>query len=318
MGGNNSSGERRHIQWTGAARVVGLFGDPVVHSLSPVMHNEAFRTLGLDWMYAPFHVTDAALPAAVESLRALQLRGVNVTIPHKTAVMPLLDELTLRAQAAGAVNTIVNEDGRLVGDNTDGVGFVRSLREEADFAPAGANVLLLGAGGAAKAIAVALADAGVGRIVIANRTVERAETLARHVQKQGIDAAGIGLDGPLLREVLAESRLFVQTTPAGMTSADAASENGSKDEAESEGTPPRLPEPLQAEWLHAGLVVADIVYTPLHTPLVKAALRRNCTIAPGWGMLLYQGVEALERWTGQKAPVAAMRRVLKKALGDHT
>lgn len=288
---------------TGDARIVGLIGDPVAHSLSPLMHNSAFQALNIKWVYVPFHVRRNDLPEAVAGLRALGLRGVNVTIPHKSAIMPLLDELTPIAAAAGAVNTIVNDGGRLIGDNTDGIGFVRSLQQEAGFIPKDARVLLLGAGGAAQAIAVALARHGVRHIVIANRTVERGEKLAARVRQIGTKAQGVPLDEDVIKKVLADTDLLVQTTPAGMA--------GTSPEEEKS-----LPAPLQPHWLHERLVVADIVYTPLHTPLVKAALAKGCTIVPGWGMLLYQGVEAFERWVGAAAPVDVMRRRLKKALGD--
>lgn len=297
---------------TGGTSVVGIIGDPVAHSLSPLMHNSAFAALGLDWVYVPFHVENADLPRAMDGLRGLGVRGVNVTIPHKSAVMPLLDRFTESAAAAGAVNTIINKDGQLVGDNTDGVGFVRSLRDEADFVPDNARVLVLGAGGAAKAIAVELARAGARRIVIANRTVERARQLAAHVHDYGAEASAVALDAAVLRDVVADSDLFVQTTPAGMAAAGDAPAPAGDDAALC------LPEPFEQHWLHDGLVVADIVYTPLKTPLVRAALEKNCTIAPGWGMLLYQGVEAFERWTGTEAPVTVMRAALKHALRDES
>lgn len=302
---------------TGATTVVGIIGDPVAHSLSPLMHNCAFRALGLDWVYVPFHVARSDLSRAIAGLRALGVRGVNVTIPHKTAVMPLLDRLTPAAIAAGAVNTIVNDDGELVGDNTDGIGFVRSLRAEAAFDPANTRVLVLGAGGAAKAIAVQLADSGVRRIVIANRTPERAQQLAAHIRQFGTDAIGIGTDAAVLRRIVPDTDLFVQTTPAGMaTHNGGGAVSGRRVEAEAGDKPASLPEPFEADWLHHGLVVADIVYTPLQTPFVRAALVQNCIVAPGWGMLLYQGVEAFERWTGAQAPVDVMRTALRDALGD--
>lgn len=286
----------------GGATVVGLIGDPVAHSLSPAMHNSAFRYLGLDWIYAPFAVKGGTLQQALRGLKALGVRGVNVTIPHKEAVMPFLDELTEAARAAGAVNTIVHEDGRLIGDNTDGIGFVRALHEETGFDPVGARVLVYGAGGAAKAIAAALAEAGAGRLDIVNRTIQRAERLALKMTRADVHCAAYGLDEPSLADVVKAAELIVQTTPAGMT--------GGEDESTA-----TLPPPLQADWLHEGQVVADIVYTPLETPLVQAAVRQGCTVAPGWGMLLYQGAESFSRWTGTEAPVAIMRGALLRGLG---
>lgn len=284
---------------TGGGAVVGVIGWPVAHSLSPAMHNSAFRALGLDWIYVPFPVAPEWVPEAVAGLKALGMRGANVTIPYKEAVMPLLDEVTERARRAGAVNTIVCEDGRLSGDNTDGIGFVRSLREEADFDPEGARVFIYGSGGSAKAIATALAEAGAEYVAVANRTAARATELAEAVAALGVRCDGFGLDAPGLGAVVKGSDLLVQTTPAGMAGGPL------------EG---KLPAGLQPDRLREGLVVADIVYTPLETPLVQAARLRGCTVAPGWGMLLYQGAEAFSRWTGRPAPVAVMRSALLQAL----
>lgn len=285
---------------SGAAAVVGVIGWPVAHSLSPIMHNNAFRALGLDWIYVPFPVEPGRLGAALQGIKGLGLRGVNVTIPHKEAVMSLLDDVTERARRAGAVNTISCQDGRLLGDNTDGAGFVRSLREEAAFDPAGSRVFICGAGGAAKAVAVALAEAGADFIAVANRTAARAEALTTDLSRLGAKAQAFSLDEPRLMDVLLHSDLLVQTTPAGMAGGAAAAE---------------LPAPLRPDWLREGLVVADIVYTPLETPLVRAAVTRGCRVAPGWGMLLYQGAEAFSMWTGRPAPVDAMRGALLEALG---
>jgi len=281
---------------TGEAAVVGIIGWPVAHSLSPVMHNRAFAHLGMNWVYVPLPVRPDAVEAAVAGLRALGVRGVNVTIPHKTAVISFLDRLTPAAAAIGAVNTIINEDGWLVGDNTDGFGFLQSLREEAEFDPAGSRVVILGAGGAARAVAVSLAQAGAARLVIANRTVARAEELAAAVRAVGGIAAAIGLEGPELPEELAGADLLVQTTPAGM-------HGGAAGEL-----------PVQEDWLRPPLIVCDIVYTPPETPLLAAARRRGLRVVPGWGMLLYQGTAAFERWTGRPPPVAVMRAALLEAL----
>jgi len=281
---------------SGEAAVVGVIGWPVAHSLSPRMHNRAFARLDMNWVYVPFAVRPEDLETAVAGLRALSVRGFNVTIPHKTAIIPFLDRLTPLASAIGAVNTVINQDGYLVGDNTDGIGFVRSLREEADFDPKGSRVVLLGAGGAARAVAFALAQAGAARLVIANRTVARAEELAAAVAGQGAEAVALPLDSPELGEELAGADLLVQTTPAGLA-------GGDED---------RLPVP--ETWLDPPLIVCDIVYNPPLTPLLAAARRRGLRVVPGWGMLLYQGTAAFERWTGRPAPVAVMREALLQAL----
>ncbi|MBO8141087.1 MAG: shikimate dehydrogenase [Firmicutes bacterium] len=282
--------------FSGETAVVGLIGYPVAHSLSPVMHNRAFAQLEMNWVYVPFPVRPEDLEAAVKGLRALSLRGVNVTVPHKTAIVPFLDRLTPAAAAIGAVNTVINQDGYLVGDNTDAIGFVRSLREEADFDPAGSRAVILGAGGAARAIAVGLAESRAARIAIANRTRERARELAELAARLGPETTALALDSPELEEELAAADVLVQTTPLGMAGAGEA----------------HLP--VNENWLHPPLLVCDIVYTPLYTPLLAAAARRGCRIVPGWGMLLYQGVEAFERWTGRPPPIAVMRRALLDAL----
>jgi len=279
---------------TGAAAVVGLIGRPVAHSLSPRMHNRAFAHLGMDWVYVPFEVADDAVSAALAGVKALSIRGVNVTVPHKTAVIPFLDELTPEAAAMGAVNTIVNDSGRLVGHNTDGSGFVRSLREVAGFDPHGARVLVLGAGGAARAVAIALARAGAERVAVANRTESKARRLAEDVARHGASSAGLSLAREPLAAELRAADAVVQTTSVGMAG------------------DPSLP--LDPDLLAPRHLVADIVYTPLKTPLLRAAEARGCRTLPGWGMLLYQGVEAFECWTGTPAPANVMREALLEAL----
>lgn len=282
------------IPVSGATSVVGIIGRPVAHSLSPLMHNRAFAHLGMDWVYVPFEVREGELAAAAAGLRALSVKGVNVTVPHKTSVLPYLDELTPEAAAVGAVNTVINRGGRLVGDNTDGIGFVRSLREEAGFDPRGRRAVVLGAGGAARAVAMALAWAGCERIVVVNRTESKARALADAVARQGAEASGLPLAREALAEVVAEADLLVQATTLGMA-----------------GNPGL---PVDADWLRPPLLVADVVYTPLETPLLRAAKARGCAVLPGWGMLLYQGAEAFERWTGVPAPTTVMREVLLAAL----
>lgn len=294
---------------TGASSVVGIIGRPVAHSLSPLMHNRAFAHLGLDWVYVPFEVEEDALGRAIAGLKALSVRGVNVTIPYKTAVMPFVDRLAPAASAVGAVNTIINRRGVLVGDNTDGIGFVRSLTDEANLDPAGARVLMLGAGGAARAIAVELARHGAEHIVIANRTEARARELAEVVERHGAAVTALDLEPGRLGPELERADLLVQTTPLGL----AGNTDTGQGEVQAEDT--RLP--VDADLLRPPLLVADIVYTPIETPLLKAAGKNGCPVLHGWGMLLYQGVEAFERWTETEAPVDVMRAGLLEALRGH-
>lgn len=307
---------------TGRTKVCGIFGHPVDHSLSPPMHNAAFAALGLDYIYVPFPVSPDSLPQAVTAVRALGLAGVNVTVPHKEAVLPLLDELSEAAALTGAVNTIVNRAGRLYGDNTDGRGFLRSLAEEAGFLPAGKTALIIGAGGAARAVAVQLALSGVKGLVLTNRTGRRANELAALLaERTGIEAAvalwpdsgrAVGAEadagdgdkstGPedifrparqavTFDEAVQRSDLIVQATSLGLSRA---------------AGPPPLPNFL----LGPEKVVCDLVYTPPDTAFLKLARKAGARTVSGLGMLLYQGVLAFELWTGAAAPVEVMREAL--------
>lgn len=272
----------------------GVFGDPVGHSKSPLMLNRAFKAAGINGAYAAFHIRPGTLKAAVEGIRALGFRGVNVTIPHKVEVMDYLDEIDEAARAIGAVNTIVNDNGILRGFNTDGIGYVRSLKEETGAALSGKRILMLGAGGAARSIAYSMIQEGVSRIVIANRTpakaVELAEALSSHVPVEGIGIAEIP---PLIAEI----DIVINTTSAGM--------HPLVDE---------LPMALDPAWLHPGLLVSDLVYTPRVTRLLREAQARGARVHGGLGMFVYQGACAFEYWTGLAAPVAEMRSVVEAAL----
>ncbi|MGM0472048.1 MAG: shikimate dehydrogenase [Bacillota bacterium] len=278
-------------------QLTGLFGYPVEHSLSPVMHNSAFKQLELDYHYLPFEVEPSNLESAVEGIKALGLRGVNLTIPHKESVIPYLDELSQSAELIGAVNTIKQEEGRLIGYNTDGRGFVRSLNE-ADFTPQDKSGLIIGAGGAARAIAFQLVLEGLDRLYIANRTLSKAESLVQEVgQKLDLEQIeAIALDEKVLREIIGNLDLVVDTTPVGMS-------------------PQADVEPvINPQLLHSGLVVSDLVYNPLETTLLQAAEKRGATTISGLGMLVHQGAIAFELWTGKQAPLKVMKRATKSQL----
>lgn len=271
-------------------RLTGLFGHPVAHSKSPQMHNAAFAHLGLDYVYLAFDILPERIEEGVQSIRALNVRGVNVTIPHKVAVIPYLDELSDAARRIGAVNTIVHEQGRLIGHNTDGIGYLAALREETGFVPAGKSVLLLGAGGAARAVATQLALDGAAQITIAARTVERAQELLPALD--GLTSS----EAVLLSEVVpAEYDLVVNTTPLGMH--------------------PHVDElPIDPELLRAGQLVSDLIYNPRETRFLREAAARGCRVSGGLGMFIHQGAEAFRLWTGQEAPTDVMRKTVESYL----
>lgn len=270
----------------------GVFGDPIRHSKSPLMLNRAFAEAGINAAYAAFHIKPGQLKDAIAGIRALQFRGVNVTIPHKLEVMDYMDEIDEGARVIGAVNTIVNEDGRLIGYNTDGIGYVRSLKEETGIDLRGRSVLMIGAGGAARGVGYALAKEGASRIYIANRTKAKAIELAESMSSF-CEASGIGLD-----EAGAAARgaaLIVNNTSVGMH--------------------PQVDEtPLDSVFIEPGAVVSDLVYNPRITRFLREAEARGAVIHSGLGMFVYQGAYAFEYWTGKPAPIAAMREIVEQSL----
>ncbi|MCL6477028.1 MAG: shikimate dehydrogenase [Peptococcaceae bacterium] len=291
----------------GKTRICGIFGHPVEHSFSPAMHNAAFQRLGLNWVYVPFAVKPADLSAAMAAVRALDLAGVNVTVPHKQAVVEFMDRLSPAARLSGAVNTVVNDGGVLTGHNTDGEGFVRALEEEAGMRPAKAPALILGAGGAARAVAVALALNGCPEIVVANRTTGRAGELGELIRKTGCAFSVLtwpGIPGRGSDErhewaaVLGRVKLVVQTTPLGM--------HPREDEVP----------PFPFEMLNSGHVLVDLVYNPARTGFMNLGEAAGARVFNGMGMLLHQGAIAFELWTGRKPPLEVMRSALKAGIGN--
>lgn len=270
--------------------LVGVFGYPVAENPTQAMIEPAFADLGLDWRYLTVEVRPESLADAVRGARAMGWRGFNCTIPHKVAVIEHLDELTPAAEAIGAVNCVVNRDGRLVGDNTDGRGFVRSLAEVRPVA--GATALILGAGGAARAIAVELAMAGAGSIAIVGRTIAKAEALARRVvERTGVPATalpwGLSIDVP------EGTDLLVQATSIGLYP---------DVEATVPVDPARLP---------TGVIVCDVIPNPPRTRLIRDAESRGFATIDGLGMLVNQGVIGIKIWTGLDARTDLMRRALE-------
>lgn len=276
---------------SGSCGVFGIIGYPVRHTLSPVMQNAAMQACGLDGVFVPFDVQPERLGEAVAGLRALGIRGVNVTIPHKTCVVPYLDGLDESAAAAGAVNTISNEDGRLVGYNTDGDGLVRSLAEEFAFTPEDSTVIIIGAGGAARGAVAAICRAGARRITIANRSRDRATALVTAMGGRYPDTVLAVADyGEQLTPALQEADLVVNSTSLGMNGEVIAG--------------------LDLEALHRNSVVYDMVYAPPVTPLLQEARRLGLRYANGLGMLAAQGELAFHIWTGILPPIGLMKRVL--------
>lgn len=271
-------------------QVVGVLGYPVRHSLSPTMHNAAFEALGLNWVYLAFEVPPERLAEAIAGMRALGIRGLNLTIPHKEAACSLVDRLTAQAEAIGAVNTLFWDGDTLVGDNTDSEGFLRSLLE-AGVEPKGQRVLVLGAGGSARAVVYALRQRGAS-VWLANRNLQRAEQLAQRYDAEGV----LSLDAAALAPQLTRFDGVVNCTPLGMHP--------------NEETMP----PLPVANLPAHAWVCDLVYRPLETRLLREAHAHGLKTVSGLGMLLWQGALAFERWTGTSAPVAVMARALRESL----
>jgi len=277
---------------TGKTLLVGIIGDPVEHSLSPPMHNAAFTHLMMDYVYVPFHVRDENLESAIEGARSLELKGLNVTIPHKTAVMPYLDEVDQAAQLIGAVNTIKFSKNKAKGYNTDGVGAVRALEEIIPVKDK--RVVIMGAGGAARALAFQLILNGIGELAIANRTREKAVQLAHDIQGKmefSPEVTGLG-------EVeLSTTDILINTTSVGMH--------------------PHQDQPplLRAEKMHPGLVVNDLIYNPLKTNLLKEAEKIGARTLNGTKMLIYQGMESFRIWTGVTPPVEVFETSLIRILG---
>ncbi|MBE9513261.1 MAG: shikimate dehydrogenase [Chloroflexi bacterium] len=286
----------RNMVISGKTRICGVIGDPIEHTMSPVMHNAAFKELGLDYIYIAFRVRKEELGKAIHGMTALNIRGLNVTIPHKVAVIPFLDELDPLAQKIGAVNTIVSDDGVLRGYNTDATGFLQALRDKG-VEPEGKNIVILGAGGVSRAISFILADRGAN-LVILNRPLELdwAEELAQEIFntfKKEVNA--LELDEENLATALEGADVLINATSIGMS--------------------PNIDDTLvPAKLLKSSLVVFDVVYNPLKTRLLREAGAAGAKTIGGLDMLVWQGALAFEKWTGQKAPVDLMKKEAIKAL----
>ncbi len=284
---------------TGHTKIVGVIGAPVEHSRSPQMHNAALAKAGLDYVYVPFHVAADAVAEAMHGFKALNVVGINVTLPHKQAVIPFLTSISREAELIGAVNTLTFNDEGIHGENTDAPGFLRALEETGASVPIGKDVVVLGAGGSARAVVVALALAGVRSVIIANRTVSKAVALAEELsEKINVQEVtghktileGLGLEDSRLPDAVKGSALLVNTASSSMDTSH-----------------PLLVDP---NWLQPSTTVYDIVYTPPMTTLLTAADEKGCKIVGGIGMLVHQGAIAFARWTGVEPCVKTMRQAL--------
>jgi shikimate dehydrogenase len=273
---------------TGKTRVCGVIGEPIEHTLSPLMHNSAFGALKLDYVFLAFRVKPAEVESAVNGMRALNIRGLNVTMPHKSTVIKHLDRVDLSAKIVNSVNTVLNKENLLFGFNTDGVGALKALKENG-VEPKGRKVLLLGAGGAARAIAYTMAKEA-DELAVLNRTVKQAQALGKLLEKSFNKKIATGsLSSSDIQTNLQDSDILINATSVGM-----------KPKAEESPVAPKL--------LRKDLAVMDIVYNPLETKLAKDAKAAGAKVVSGVEMLIYQGAASFEIWTGKSAPVEVMRQ----------
>lgn len=278
----------------GEIKTFAIIGDPVKHSLSPVMHNAAFQELGLNYFYVAFRVPPDSLRESMEGIRALGIKGVNVTIPHKISVLDYLDELGKSARMIGAVNTVKNENGRLLGFNTDGRGALKALEEKVGDID-GIPVLLLGAGGAARAIAFSLAQSGA-ELTISNRTFSKAEDLADSIENEiETKVNRVPLEREKLKRAIDQGDVLINATSVGMH----PNENKTL---------------VTSDMMHSDLVVKDIVYKPIKTRFLKEADKVGADTIDGLSMLVHQGAKSFEIWTDQEAPIGVMREAIEEAM----
>ncbi|MFQ6123467.1 MAG: shikimate dehydrogenase [Candidatus Heimdallarchaeota archaeon] len=284
------------MEVTGATGICCIIGSPVQHSLSPPMHNSAFKECQLDLMYIAFEVKPSQLGAAVAGLRALNVVGFNVTIPHKEAIIRYLDELEPSAGEMRAVNTVIRHNEALIGANTDGEGALRALREQG-IDLTGWRIVILGAGGAARALSYAFSE-HCDSIIFLNRTQKIANALSRELKQKGIKATYLPLTRAGIAQSLEHADMLVNATSVGM-----------RPRTEESLIPPDL--------LRPELVIFDLVYNPSDTKLLRDAKKMGLTTIDGIHMLVYQGAIAFEKWTGKKAPIEIMRdTVINRLRGD--
>ena len=281
---------------TGKTQNLAVIGCPVEHSLSPAMQNTAIAAAGVDFAYIALKVLPECLALAVAGLRATNFRGFNVTIPHKQTIMPLLDEVTDEARKIGAVNTVVNNDGKLIGYNTDAEGFVAGLIA-ADCLPQGKKAVILGAGGAARAVMYGLLKNGANLVVVGARNSNKAEALASDFADMG-DTFGVAFADKRFAFATSEADLFINATPLGMT-----------------GQTKMMP-PIDWETVKPSATFYDLIYTPAETKFLREAKQRGHKAINGELMLAAQGAAAFKLWTGQDADTDKMKKTLRECLNS--
>ena len=283
----------------GRTNILGVIGDPIEHTFSPAMHNAGLEALGLNYVYLPFHVLPQNLKLAVSGAKSLEIKGLNVTIPHKQNIIQYLDEVDSLAEMIGAVNTVKFESDKAIGYNTDGYGCLRAIEEVMDVKDR--KVTITGAGGAARAVAFQMAASGISELSIINRSYKKADELALDLKSnlKRIDA-DVNIDACRMEDLkneLCESDILIDTTPLGMH--------------------PHIDDKpvATADMMHGDLLVNDIVYTPMETSLIKEALKADAEVVHGYKMLLYQGIRSFEIWLEREAPIDVMEKALLDVLG---
>lgn len=277
------------------AELVGVFGYPVAENPSVVMQEAGFRALGLNWRYLTIEVYEEDLADAMKGLRAYNMRGVNLTMPHKVAVLKYLDDVAPDAMIMGAVNTVVRKGKQLVGENTDGKGFLKALGQDAGADPSGKRVVVFGAGGVARAITVELALAGAAHITVVNRTKKRGETLVG-ILTDNTDTEARFVSWDETFEIPPETEIVVNATSIGFFPDVSAKPD------------------IEYDSITGDMIVCDVVPNPPYTPFLKEAKKRGAQTVNGQGMVVYQGAIGFELWTGHEAPVDVMKKALEGTL----
>jgi shikimate dehydrogenase len=277
---------------TSDTKLICVIGHPIKHSKSPLMHNAALQKIGEDAVYLAFDVETEKLEGFIAGVRAMGIIGANVTIPHKENIIKYLDGVTKEAEIIGAVNTIYRDGDKLIGDNSDGKGFIISLMKETEFDPKGKKVLILGAGGASKAVTVKLADEGAAEIYLYDIDEKKAKELVEQVMKSAPKNVKLHVvDKKNIEKIAKESNLLVNCTPIGMKESDI--------------------ELLPEEVFNSNHVVYDLIYNPTRTKLLKSAEKKGAKVVNGLGMLIYQGAISFEKWTGKKPDTDIMFKTIK-------